>query len=238
MQGKIVAKYRSLSMRKIIVSLILLCVAIGLSAQEASTPETKFGLLSASVYNLEMRLSTEMQRLYVSAEFSLDKAKLSEANYHSLFLNEDARLEQIKINNVVSAPILTTNLVPEHFNPVLPVPALLDSNSVVICYSFNVANIATVDGMINFKIKYWLPLSEWIDNPEGYKCAGFMAEQYWFPRNLEGASTVNTKLLSSTSFKLELGADCTFTDKDGIRTHRSTYQDSPENLAPFKLIKG
>lgn len=225
-------------MRKTIILLVLLCLGLSLAAQEADTTQVNFALLDAPVYNLNMRLAPEMQRIYIAADFTVEKAMLNEATYYSFFINKGARIEQLKINDVVSDMLLTTNLVPEHFNPVFTIPALLDSNAVVNCYSFKLDDIFLANGKAEFIIKYWIPLPEWHDSPEGVKCSGFLADQFWFPRNIEGKSTVNTKMVSTVSYNLTLGAECQFTEKDGIRTHQSSFQDSPDNFAPLKIIKG
>jgi hypothetical protein len=210
-----------------------------LLAQEAETPQIKFALLSAPVYNLDMRLSPQMERIYITASFTVERDSLNEADYYSFFLNKDANVESVKINDVLANMTLTSNLVPEHFNPVLPIPALLDSNSVVRCYSFKLADKFNPAGSASFSIKYWVPLPNFQDNPGGFKCSGYLSNQFWFPRNIEGPSRVNTKMVSSSSYKLELGPDCKFTDKDGIRTHQSSFQDSPDNTStPFRIIKG
>ncbi|PKN73009.1 MAG: hypothetical protein CVU50_04430 [Candidatus Cloacimonetes bacterium HGW-Cloacimonetes-3] len=225
-------------MRKYLICLLVILFGLNLAAQDSGKNQVKFALISSPVYDLDLRLSNELRRIYVTAQFSVKQDSLNVADYYSFFVNQDVRIEQIFINEKLTAPILTTNLQAEHFIPVLPVPALLDTNSVMICYSFKQSDMVSKADSLSFKVKFWVPTPEWQPNSDGSSMIGYLTDHYWFPRNIETSSTVNIKLLSSAYYRLEIERPCLWTDNSGIRTHRGCFQDSPGRSTFLKIIKG
>ena len=230
-------------MRKIIFIISFICLGMVLLAQtseatpEPETPVVKFALLSAPVYNLDMQLSAEMQRVYVTTDFTIEKAMLPQAEYYTFLLSKNAKIEQVYVNKKLTAPIITTKLVPQHFNPVFPDSTLLADDAGIVCYSFNLASSVVKEETVHFQVKYWIPLPEWQLNAEGCKFACFKADQFWYPRNIVGSSIVKGKLVTSERYSLNMGTTCPCTDADGIRTHSSTFTDSPGSNPVLTIIK-
>jgi hypothetical protein len=225
-------------MRKYLLSLLFVLFVLYLAAQDTGKYQIKFGLISAPVISLDMRLSNELRRIYVTADFAIARDSLKAADYYSFFMNQDMQLTQIFINGQLTSPTLTTNLQPEHFNPLLPVPALLDTSSVIVCYSFRQAMLSSPTDSISFRVKYWMPLPEWQPTVDRLNVVGFLSDHYWYPRNIETYSTVNVKLQSSSNYRLELEIPCLATDKSGIRTHRGCFQDFAGKSTFLKIIRG
>jgi len=75
-------------MRKIFITIILLVISLCLMAQEVDTLNINFALLNPEIINLELRIFAPMQRIYITADFSVDKDALPEATYYSIFFNE------------------------------------------------------------------------------------------------------------------------------------------------------
>lgn len=225
-------------MRKYLICLLVIFIGLNLAAQDSGKNQVKFGLISSPAYDLDLRLSNELRRIYITAQFFVKQDSLQAADYYSFFVNQDVRIEQIFINSRLIAPILTTNLQAEHFDPVLPVPALLDTSSVMICYSFKRSDMVTAADSISFKVKFWVPTPDWQPNADGSSMIGYLTDHYWFPRNIETTSTVNIKLQSSALYRLEIDRPCLWTDIKGIRTHRGCFQDAPGTSTFLKILKG
>lgn len=223
-------------MHKILVSVLLVCLSIFLYAEANQSNQVRFGLISASEYNLDLRLSNEMQRVYITALFTVNADSLKARDYYSFFVNRDVHIEQVFVNAKIQSPFITSNLQPEHFVPVLPVPALLDSTSAMVCYSFKKADLAASDS-VHFKVGFWIPLPEWQPDTTNALMAGFLTDHYWFPRNVVFHSKVNIRLQSSFLYKLELEKPCMATENKGIKTHRGCFQDGPGMSSFLKIIK-
>ena len=222
-------------MRKFLLNLVLLMLTFCLMAEEADTLKINFALLNPQEINLELRVYAPMQRIYVTANFSVEKDSLPEAVYHSLFLTKDARIEYFLINDKFIPPVYSSNLVPEHFNPVFPYPDMLKENSNLNCYSFYLPNY---EGKINFTLRYSIPIPDWIKESDIRGYVTFSSSQNWYPRNLTGPCKVYARLLSSTYYAMELGTQCTIKEKDGVRTTEGYFIDSPTEQTILKIIKG
>ncbi|MEN6446047.1 MAG: hypothetical protein ABFC98_08435 [Candidatus Cloacimonas sp.] len=221
-------------MRKLFFAIIMLTLTLGFYAQEIDTLKINFAILNPEEINLDLRIFAPMQRVYVTADFTIDKANLPEAVYHCLFLTKDATIEQILVNDQFVPLIYTTKLVPEHFNPIFPYPEMLKEESNLNCFSFHLANLS---GKINFKLRYSLPIPEWIEESNVHGYVTFSSDQNWFPRNLTGACKVYARLLSSTSFSMEIGTECKISEKDGLRTTEGYFIDLPNQQSTLKIIK-
>jgi hypothetical protein len=206
-----------------------------LMAEEADTLKINLALLNPQEINLELRVYAPMQRIYVTANFSVEKDSLPEAMYHSIFLTKDARIEYILINDKFVPPIYSSNLVPEHFNPVFPYPDMLKENSNLNCLSFYLPNY---EGKINFTLRYSIPIPDWIKETDIRGYVTFSSNQNWYPRNLTGNCKVYARLLSSNYYTMELGTQCTIKEKDGVRTTEGYFIDSPAEQTILKIIKG
>ena len=222
-------------MRKFLLAMFLLMLAFCLMAEEADTLKINFALLNPQEINLELRVYAPMQRIYVTANFSVDNDSLPEAVYHSLFLTKDARIEYILINDKFVPPVYSSNLVPEHFNPAFPYPDMLNENSNLNCFSFYLPNY---EGKINFTLRYSLPIPEWIKESDIRGYVTFSSSQNWYPRNLTGPCKVYARLLSSNYYTMELGTQCTIKEKDEVRTTEGYFIDSPTEQTILKIIKG
>ncbi|HNX03012.1 MAG TPA: hypothetical protein PLE33_08040 [Candidatus Cloacimonas sp.] len=222
-------------MRKFLLAIILLMLSYCLMAEEADTLKINLALLNPQEINLELRVYAPMQRIYVTANFSVEKDSLPEAMYHSIFLTKDARIEYILINDKFVPPIYSSNLVPEHFNPVFPYPDMLKENSNLNCLSFYLPNY---EGKINFTLRYSIPIPDWIKETDIRGYVTFSSNQNWYPRNLTGNCKVYARLLSSNYYTMELGTQCTIKEKDGVRTTEGYFIDSPAEQTILKIIKG
>ena len=222
-------------MRKFLLAIILLMLSYCLMAEEADTLKINLALLNPQEINLELRVYAPMQRIYVTANFSVEKDSLPEAMYHSIFLTKDARIEYILINDKFVPPIYSSNLVPEHFNPVFPYPDMLKENSNLNCLSFYLPNY---EGKINFTLRYSIPIPDWIKETDIRGYVTFSSNQNWYPRNLTGNCKVYARLLSSNYYTMELGTQCTIKEKDGVRTTEGYFIDSPTEQTILKIIKG
>lgn len=236
-------------MRKIIILSILLALGLFLGAEELNiaaeeqpiaTEEQdipKFGLVYSDEYNIDLRVSGEMQRVYVVAEFLVCPAKMVAADYNSFFLNKVARIEQVFINNQLTSPVLATGLVPEHFEPVFPIPELLSDSTFATCYSFKLEPLKASPELIKVKLRYWLPITSFNTMPNEKCYVEFPLEKFWFPRNVEKPSAVNLKMVSSSRYALDIGSEVTVTDNNGIITHSVRYTDEPGKTLSIKIIK-
>jgi len=208
-----------------------------LFAQDEITNQLKFGLISSPVYNLDLRLSNVLQKVYVTVDFKVKPDSTLAADYFSFFMNQDANLEQVFINSKLVSPSITTNLQVEHFVPSLPVPALLDPNSVEVCYSLKRSLFVSQDS-VSVKLKYWLPLPKWQPVADGSHIIGFLSEYYWFPRNVETRSTVYVKLQSAACYTLELDEPCCFSEIDGLRMQSGCFRDGLGKSSFLKIVRG
>jgi hypothetical protein len=203
-------------------------------AEEADTPKINFALLNPKEINLELRVYAPMQRVYITADFSVEKDSLPDAVYHSLFLTKDARIEYFLINDKFVPPVYSTKLVPEHFNPVFPYPEMLNEDSNLNCFSFYLPNY---EGKIKFTLRYSIPIPEWVKESDIRGYVTFSSAQNWYPRNLTGPCKVYARLISSTYYTMELGTQCTIKEKDDIRITEGYFIDSPAEQSIFKIIK-
>ena len=221
-------------MRKIFITIILLVISLCLMAQEVDTLNINFALLNPEIINLELRIFAPMQRIYITADFSVDKDALPEATYYSIFLTKDAIIEQLMVNDQFAPCIYASELVPEHFNPIFPFPEMLKEKNNVNCLSFYLPNFS---GKINFKLRYSLPIPEWIKESDIRGYVTFSSSQNWFPRNLASPSKIYARLLSSKNYTMELGTQCTIKEQDGLRTTEGYFIDAPGQQSIFKIIK-
>lgn len=224
-------------MQKYLLILILLVIGMGLYADRVIGPGYDFGLLGADTYNLDLRYSNELRKLYVVAEFTIKGSELSNTSLHSFFMSRDAHLDQLYINGKQCGTILANNLVPEHFTPVLQYPELVDSLSTALCYTFNFNCIKLPESDINFKLVYWLQMPEWQKDTAGVEFTSLAADALWFPRNLAGGSTVNIELKTSARYTLQLDSECVYSEENGIRIHQGSFQDGPGLNPVMKIIK-
>lgn len=223
-------------MRRLILCILLVMFWLSLIADTSGDEQITFGLISAPEYFLDLRLSNSLNRVFVTAEFTIEPDQTDTNNYYSFFISKDARIEQLFVNAKRSFPLLTTNLTTEHFSPSLSVPALLDSTSLVVCYS--IAKEALMQNPTTIKLIYWLPIPEWHPTSDGKQVIGFMADEYWFPRNIEYDSTVNVTLQTTVRHKLEIDTPCTYLETDGIRLHKGCFRDGIDKSAYVKIIRG
>jgi len=222
-------------MHRLILSIMLIIVGLSLFANDFEEEQISFGLISAPEYFLDLRLSNSLKRVFVTAEFSITPERDNPKDYYSFFISKDAKIEQVFINDKRSYPLLTTNLLPEHFEPTLLVPAILDSTSLVVCYS--IERNALLQESARFKVIYWLPLPEWHPTTDGKSVIGFMADEYWFPRNIEFDSTVNVTLQTTVRHQLEIDTPCVFLETEGIRLHKGCFRDGIDKSAYLKIIR-
>ncbi|GAB1467488.1 hypothetical protein MASR2M64_01580 [Candidatus Cloacimonadota bacterium] len=223
-------------MRKYYICLILIILGFSLYAQGENSKQLRFGLISSPVYNLDLRLSNSLHKVYVTAEFNVKPDSTMAVDYFSFFLNRDANIEQMYVNSERVSPSITTNLQVEHFVPTLPIPALLDSNTVEVCYSLKRSLFVAPDS-VSVKLKYWLPLPEWQPFADGSEIVGFLSEYYWFPRNIESESTIYLKLLSAMRYTLKLDEPCCCDETDGLRIQRGCFKDAPGKSSFMKIIR-
>ena len=222
-------------MRNIIITILLALICVGLYAEEQVVP--KFALLSPVASNLDLRVSAEMQRLYVTAEFSVIPVLLRKANYYSFFLSKEARIEQVLVNDKPQKPLITSLLVPEHFDPVMPLPELLGDSTAVNCFSYDLDSYKTGEEAIRFKFRYWLPLPQWKTAAGGASYLDLPADSYWFPRNIEAESRAQIRMVSNTLYGLDLVSDAQVSEVDGIRTSTGSLLDAPANPFILKIIR-
>lgn len=218
-----------------IILLLLLAVA-GVSADIIIKPDFNFGLISPSSCDMDLRYSNSLNRLYVIANFSLDPKSLPKTTYHSLFLSKDLHLEQICISNKLCGMILADNLVPEHFVPDFPIPALLDSTSNALCYSFNLEPLLKEKKPIDFRLVYWVDMPALQANLGGQSTL-LSSDYLWFPRNLIEASTLNLKVTTSDMYQVRCGDILNYSDTENIRTHEGSFADSPDKYFELKIFK-
>lgn len=223
-------------MRKILIIMFLLVTGLCLGAEIIIKPDFNFGVISPTEINLDLRYSHSLARLYVIANFRLDPQALPKTTYHSLFLDKNVHLEQICISDKICGSILTNNLVPEHFVPDFPYPALLDSTSTAVCYSFNLEPLLNSKEPIEFRMVYWLEMPE-LKADLGSESTGLNSDILWFPRNLINSSTLNFRVSTSDRYRVQFGDLLNYTDADGIRTHEGSYTDEPGKYLEFKIMK-
>jgi len=212
-------------MRNLLIAIILVVFCSVLFAEENEVPT--FANLVSKTYNHDIRISSEMQKIYVTSEFSVDPASLIYANYYSVFMNKDIHVEQITVNGKPYAPVIATGLTADHFNPVFPYPQMLADSSLVACHGYKLDDYKAQPDMINFRIRYWFPLPEWQKDAMGMKYVSISTDEFQFPRNLVSDSQVNLKMISSEYYKLKLDTPCEVTNNDGILTQKGSFTDSP-----------
>jgi len=217
------------------LAILLALVSLSLCAEEQVVP--KFALLSPVAYNLDLRISAEMQRMYVTAEFSVIPVLLRRADYYSFFLAKEARFQQTYINDKLQKPLITSQLVPEHFEPVFPFPELLGDSTGVRCFSYDLENYKTSEEAIRFKFRYWLPLPQWQTDPSGVSYLDLSTDGFWFPRNLEAESRVNVRLISSVLYQLDQVMDLQTSEIDGIRTSLGSLLDNPLLPQTLRILR-
>lgn len=223
-------------MRKILIMMLLFITGLCMGAEIIIKPDFNFGVISPSEINLDLRYSNSLSRLYVIASFSLDPQALPKTTYHSLFLDNSMHLEQICISGKFCGSIITNNLVPQHFVPDFPYPALLDSTSTAICYSFNLAPLKNSKEPIDFRMVYWLDMPA-LKADTGEPSTGLNTDTLWFPRNLLTPSTLNIRISTTDRYRVRFGDILNYTDAEGIRTHEGSYADTPGKYFELKLMR-
>lgn len=218
-------------MRNIYFAIILMLLCLSLFAEEQEVP--KFALLSPVAYNIDLRVNTSLQRMYINAEFSVMPVLLRKADYYSFFLSKSARVEKVFVQDKPLMPLITKDLVPEHFEPVLPIPELLTDSTLVNCFSYNLEPYKSEETAIKFRFSYWIPLPEWKSISDGASSLEFPTDTYWYPRNIETESRVNVQLVSTLRFSLDMGPEVQVLETENIRTSQGYFTDNP--LQPYTL---
>ncbi|HOH97386.1 MAG TPA: hypothetical protein PL188_03645 [Candidatus Cloacimonadota bacterium] len=222
-------------MRKYIFTAILLLVLLSLNAELIEGSPIRFNVLESHNYKLDLTLSTALNRLMIAAEFSIDRSQLATVDYYSFFLNNIATVDYVFLGDRLVRYQKATNLHPKHFVPELPVPELVDSCTVVSCYSFGTPLFKGLPDTVSVYVEYWLPLPDWQINDEGREYISFSTCDFWYPRNLYQPSELDIKLTTTIFHEI---ADMTdYTDRGYVRTIRKQYIDIPGISRELTIFK-
>lgn len=216
---------------------LLLLLGVGVFAQ-VIVPGAKFKLISPAELDLNMFYSTELQRLYVQADFELEKALLDPTQYNGVFLNRDARLQSLTIAGRGEGYYFVNNISPQHFEPELSYPELLKEDNPARFHGLSINNYQNYPDTVHVTLMYYLDLPEFRINEMNKLCSGFEANQYWYPHDLVSSTVVKVKLDTTPFYTLLLGNSfAQFTDKDFKRTHKCTFIAPPDQPVNLRLIK-
>ena len=219
--------------------LLLFLASAALYAQvtvENVSPKVKF--LPMESMDLNMRYSSEMQRLYVQVDFDVETARLDAYSYWGMFLNKNAKISGVMVNGVVSGHYLMQRLSPGHFDPVIAETKYLQAEAPVGFVGIDIRNMETYPDKVRIKFSYFLDIPEFTTNDFKVLNSGFPGEHFWYPHYLNGTTSVNLTLTTTQYFKLMLGnMTIGFKADEFTRTHQTTFFDMPGQPLSFRLMK-
>jgi hypothetical protein len=216
---------------------MMLVFCLSLSAQ-VIVPGAKFKLITPAVLDLNMFYSSELHRLYVEADFDLQKDQLDPTQYNGVFLSRDTKLQSLTIAGQGEGYYYVNNITAQNFQPELSKPELLAADSPARFHGMSINNYQNYPDTVRVKLMYYLDMPEFRTNEMKQVCAGFGGDQYWYPHSLTGDVKVNVKLETTPYFSLMLGNSFpSHTDQGFKRMHQCSFMDVPPQPQAFRLIK-
>lgn len=219
----------------IILTMLFLAVAVVAAAKDGAQ---YFRLLEAQEYALDMLYSSELERVYVQVEFSVDRASLDPEARYGMFLDNSAIVQAIMVGGLDQTSYQVSNLKPALFKPKLNQPELLLENSPNGFLGINLPALSQLPPIVQIKLWYYLPVPPVTEQKDQNLATDLDAKRYWYPRNIHGDAKVNLKLTTVKYFILQIG-DVAAPRVDGEfgRVHEISYTDKAKKPATFRLIR-
>lgn len=227
-------------MRKIaILAFILLMICAAVYAQGEAPKQTVWAkVFPATEQNLDIRYSTELQRLYIQVDAKVQKSTIDNFALNGLFLPRNARVQGLWINGKSSKFLFVNNLKPENFNPPLEKPELLDEKGPARYHIMMMNDFADYPDVVPVRIVYYIDMPPLEPNSLDQLFTMLSPETFWYPRYILGTTTVKLKLVTTTFIRLMLGdALVPSSDKDYQREHVAGFRDDPAKPLSFRLMK-
>jgi len=227
-------------MRKIAIAMFVLLMICALGfAQEQPIKQTVWAKhFPATDLSLDMRYSTELQRLYIQVDTQVEKSTIDNFALNGFFMIRNARLQGLWINGKSSKFMFVNNLKPENFNPALEQPQLLEPNSSARYHLIAMNDFADYPDLVHVRIHYYINVPDFQPNSLNQLYTVLEPDTFWYPRNLVSPTNVKMKVTTTTFIRLMLGdALVPYTDTDFQREHTATFRDDPAKPLSFRLMK-
>lgn len=227
-------------MRRFIALFLMFALsAVALSAQvtvENVLPKVK--LLPMDSMDLNMRYSSEMQRLYAQVDMDVDTSKLDADSYWGVFLNKEAKISGVMVNNTGSGHYLMRGLGVGNFEPPLADAKYLKPDAKAQFVGIDMRGLEAFPAKVHVSFNYFLDVPEFAANEIKMPNSGFAGDSFWYPHYLNDTISVNITLATTQYYKLMLGnMTIGFKAEDFLRKHQTTFFDMPGQPLNFRLIK-
>ncbi len=219
----------------IILTMLFLAVAVAAAAKDTAQ---YFRLLEAENYALDMLYSSDLERVYVQVEFSVDRASLDPEARYGLFLDSGAIIQSIMVGGLDQTSYEVSNLKPALFKPKLNQPELLLENSPNGFLGINLPALPQLPPIVQVKLWYYLPVPPVTEQKNQSLATGLDAKRYWYPRNVHHDARVDLKLTTVKFFTLQI-EDVAAPRVDGEfgRIHEISFSDKAKKPVSFRLIR-
>lgn len=227
-------------MRKIAISMfvLLMVCAVGF-AQEQPLKQTVWAKqFPTTDLTLDMRYSTELQRLYMQVDTHVEKSTIDNFALNGFFMPRNARLQGLWINGKSSRFMFVGNLKPENFNPALEQPQMLEDSYPARYHMIPMNDFADYPDLVHIRILYYINVPNFQPNSLNQLYTVLEPDTFWYPRNIVSTTNVKMKVTTTTFIRLMLGdALVPYTDADFQREHIATFRDDPAKPLSFRLMK-
>ena len=216
----------------VLLTLLFASLLVCLSAQE----QKSFKLLQAPEYDLDILYSSELVRLYVQVDFAIPRDQLDASSYYGVFLSSGAVFQRALVGGEYAPHFFVSNLVPEHFQPALPVAEVLNEESGVKFIGISLKDLDKFPETVTFRLWYILPVTSPASDSIGKPSFLIDGKQFWYPRNVHQVSTVKLNMLTTPRISVLIDKSfATQTDKDNSRQHTGTFLEMPDQPCSLRL---
>lgn len=220
------------------IAFLILVLSILCTAAFAQSDKVWTKQFPANDISLNMSYSSELQRLYVQVDGTVNKSSIDNFALNGLFLARNARIQGLWINGQLSKVLFVNSLNPTNFQPALEQAQLLDSNGLNRYHILALNNFASYPESIPFRLSYYLEIPAFKKGALNQQITSLPPETFWYPKNLLGETHIKFKLITTTYNRVMLGdALVPYTDQDYQRIHAVSFSDEVFPPLTFKLIK-
>ncbi|MGI6197978.1 MAG: hypothetical protein ACOYIS_02455 [Candidatus Cloacimonadaceae bacterium] len=218
----------------LLTSLLIMCLP--LLAQELVEARTAVAKqFPTNVLNMELRFSTELQRLYFQLEAIANKADIDDLAHNGFFLPKTARIQGVWLNG----KHIRLSYMPElTFNPPLEDESLLAADSPARFFILEIDDYPGLPEQVEVRINYYINMPPFKASTIGQQFTFLDPDCFWYPRNLSQGTNINFKLITTPRLRLSLGGSLVpYSDHDYKREHTANFTDDPAEPLSLRIIR-
>lgn len=224
-------------MKKILIlvtSLLIMCLPL-LAQELIETPTAAAKLFPSKELDMELRFSTELQRLYFQVKATADKADIDDLAHNCFLMPKAARVQGVWLNGKRARFSFIPNL---EFSPPLEDIDIMSEKSPARYYILEIGNYAELPDQVEVRIQYYVNMPAFKASTLGQKFTSLSFDQFWYPRQLSRGTDIKFKLTTTPTLRVSLGESLVpYSDQDYKRVHAADFTDDPEEPLNLRITR-